>query len=343
MAAVSVPSLDSGYENAEAVIANRALVRIGADPIRSDTEDTPALRQVKTAFAPTRDELLRDKLFNFAHRNLTLPAVVDKTILLVNTTEGLTLLTRTWASIGTHTNTTLTGFSGLTVNALAGVKVSGTGIPAGAYIVSNTATEATLSAAATGTATITLTGELDGDSLVGWNVSGTGIPSGTYVVSSSGAGTVMSAAATASAAITLTASLGTGRWEYAYLLPSSPVVLKVIEIDGNKDNDFEVIGASTERRVLCDMESSTGLLDVMVVEQVIDTTRWDPLFTDAFVLRLASKICVPLGRIEVLQSVQQEFMGIYQLAKNATIEETNTDVGVEPWTTRGATDSSGSA
>jgi hypothetical protein len=63
----------------------------------------------------------------------------------------------THASIDTHTNTTLTGFSGLVVNSLQGFYVSGTGIPDGAYIVSNTATEATLSAAATGTATITLT------------------------------------------------------------------------------------------------------------------------------------------------------------------------------------------
>lgn len=69
----------------------------------------------------------------------------------------LTLATGTFASIGTHTNTTLTGFSGLVVNSLAGVRVSGTDIPSGAYIVSNTATEAILSIAATGTHTITLT------------------------------------------------------------------------------------------------------------------------------------------------------------------------------------------
>jgi hypothetical protein len=336
MAAVSVPSWDTGYENAEAVVANRALVRIGADVIRSDTEDTPAIRQVKIAFAATRDELLRDEVFNFANRLLTLAVVADKTILLVNTTINLTLVTRTWASIGTHTNTTLDGFSGLTVNALAGVKVSGTGIPAGAYIVSNTATEAILSAAATGTASITLTGELDGSSLVGWGVSGTGIPSGTFIVSSTGAGAVMSQAATASGAVTVTASLGVGRWAYAYALPSSPVILKILEIDGNQGNDFEILGASTERRILCDMESDTGLLDVKVVEQVIDPSRWDPLFMDAFVLRLASKLCVPLGKASLLQIIQQEFMGIYNLAKKSTIQETNTDNGVEPWTTRAA-------
>ena len=69
-----------------------------------------------------------------------------------------TLATGTYASIGTTSGSTaLTGFSGLTTNELAGIRVSGTGIPTDAYIVSNTATTAVLSANATGTASITLT------------------------------------------------------------------------------------------------------------------------------------------------------------------------------------------
>jgi hypothetical protein len=64
----------------------------------------------------------------------------------------------TYAAIGTTTSDkTLTGFTGLVVNSLKGFEVSGTGIPTGAYITSNTATEVEISSAATATASITLT------------------------------------------------------------------------------------------------------------------------------------------------------------------------------------------
>lgn len=87
----------------------------------------------------------------FATKAVTYIERRDKSIII-------TLATGTFASIGTtNTSTTLTGFSSLTIDSLKGLYVSGTGIPEGAYIVSNTATEATLSAAATATGTITLT------------------------------------------------------------------------------------------------------------------------------------------------------------------------------------------
>jgi hypothetical protein len=70
----------------------------------------------------------------------------------------LTLTTHAYASIVTiQSSTALSGFVGLTINELKGFYVSGTGIPAGAYIVSNTATTAVLSSAATANRTITLT------------------------------------------------------------------------------------------------------------------------------------------------------------------------------------------
>jgi hypothetical protein len=342
MALVAIPSWDTGFETVEAAVANRALTRIGADLIRDDTEDTPSARQSRVVFCQTRDELLRDYDFNFAQRLLTFEATAEREILLVNTTLNSRTLTRTWASIVTNSTTALTGFSGLTVNELIGVKVSGAGIPAGAYITANTATGATLSAAATASATITLTGELagsspGGSSVVGWTVEGTGIPDGAFIESSTGAGAILSAAATATGTITLTAALDSGPWAYSYLLPTTLTVLKVLEIDGSPNFSFEIVGASTERRILCDRESEADLLYAKIVEQVVDPAKWDPLFMDAFVLRMASKLAIPLAkRPDLSQFFQGEFTAMYSLAKKSSSEEKNQDNGDPFWTERRA-------
>lgn len=342
MAAVVTPSWDTGYANIEATVANRALFRIGVDPIRDDAEETPSSRQTRAIFGQTRDELLRDYEFNFAQRILTLSLASARSIASVVTTINTRLLKRTWTSLTSNSTTTITGFSGLTVNELAGVYVTGSGIPTGAYIVSNTATEATLSAAATTSVsgTLTLTGEIAGSGplgtpIVGWTVSGTGIPEGAYVTSSDGDGTLISANATATGTITLAAELNSGPWTYAYLLPTDLVPLKVLEIAGNKENRYEVVGAGTERRILCDMQTSTDLLEVKLIEQVVDPDRWDSIFLDAFVLRLASKLAIPLAkRPDLAQFLQSEFAAIYTLAKKSTSEETNIDTGETPWTDR---------
>jgi hypothetical protein len=71
----------------------------------------------------------------------------------------VTLGTGTYSNVHVVSgNTTLHGFTGLTTNELAGIQVSGTNIPVGAYIVSNTDTTALLSVAPTGSSdTTTLT------------------------------------------------------------------------------------------------------------------------------------------------------------------------------------------
>jgi hypothetical protein len=273
MATVAIPSWDTGYENAEAVIANRALARIGADFIREDTtENTPSSRHCQVAFPQTRDELLQDHDFNFAQRIATLVEDVGTTIANV-----------------TKTNASATiGFTGQTINALVGRTITGTGIPEDTVIISNTATVA-----------------------------------------------VMSNAATDAATITATITQAKTPWEHVFILPSAPVVLKILGIAGDKENEFAIIGSGTSRRILCDVESSDGFLELHFVEQVINPAYWSPLFTDAFVLRLASKLAVPLvKRPDLAQALQAEFAAIYSLAKKASDEEAMLEERVPFWTER---------
>jgi hypothetical protein len=159
MAPITRLSWTPSHEQAEAELANIALKRLAADDIKDDGEDTPSARQSIAVFGATRDELLRDYEFNFAQRRLSIPE--DSTY----ANKGpwsyaykLEPTTGSYASIGTTTNQTgLTGFSGLAVNSLRGYKVAGSGIPAGAYIMSNTETTATMNAKATATASVTIT------------------------------------------------------------------------------------------------------------------------------------------------------------------------------------------
>lgn len=212
MAAITAPAWDTGYEEAEAVVANLALARIGADLIRDTTEDTPASRQAKAVFGVTRDELLRDYEFNFAQKYLTLKE-------------------------------------------------------SQAY-----------------------TGPM-------------------------------------------------GQWSKAYAYPTTPVILKILEVGGNKDNLYEVVGGGTDRVILCNIATGSDVdgetLDVKIVEQIIDPEAWDSLFRDAFVLRLGSKMALPLvKRADLTQFLQSEFSAIFTLAKMASSKERVVEEAEVPWTER---------
>lgn len=214
MPAVPIPAWTTGYEVAEATLANRALARLGADLIRDTAEDTPAARQVRSVFAATRDELLRDYEFNFAQKYLEL-------------SED---------------------------DAYADPKAD---------------------------------------------------------------------------------------WFFAYTIPASPVILKLLEIDGNPDNLFEVIGAGTARRLLCNIITTTGTpnkLAIKYVERIVDPAGWDSLFQDALVLRVASKLAIPLvKRPDLAQALQGEFAAIFTLAKRASSKERVLEAGEPLWTERTGT------
>ncbi len=215
MPTVTAPAWDTGFEVKEATIANLALARIGAELIKDTTEDTPSSRQVRSIFATTRDELLRQAKsleFNFAQKNMTLSE----------------------------------------------------------------------------------------DSAFASPKSG---------------------------------------YSYAYTVPTTPVILKILEIGANPENQYQVIDAGASRRVLCNIISTVGtpnLLELRYVEQIIDPDKWDSLFKDAFVLRLASKLAIALTkRADLAQFLQGEFAAIFTLAKTAGASEAQTDSSDPLWTDRG--------
>jgi len=352
MSTVSTPAWDTGYDNAEAVVANLALARIGADPIKDDAEDTPATRQVRVAFGQTRDELLRDYEFNFAQKSIYL------------TEDSGTDYTTITSADDSYV---LTGFSGLTADALIGQFVTGTNIADGTKVTDNSTTTvtvdrlpiadgaATVNISVTGpkgvwdysyvipelvtgtdyastvrsTASLVLTGfsGLVSSALVGYLVTGTGIIGGTKVTAND---------ATTVTIDTYPSTSGTATVNIA--APPSPVMLRILEIGGNKDNLYEIIGAGASKRLLCNCYTYSGVLEVKFVEQIINPDSWDSLFKDAFVLRLASKLAIPLTkRPDLAQALQAEFAAIYTLARTASAKEKKTDEVVELWTKRGTT------
>ena len=127
-----------------------------------------------------------------------------------------------------------------------------------------------------------------------------------------------------------------GHWEYAYEIPADLLVLKVLEVGANKDNLFEVIGSDTTRVLLCNIATTaTPTLAVKYVESVVDPAQWDSLFSDAFALRLASKMALPLvKRADLAQFLQGEFAAIFNLAKVASSKERQVDEAETQWTNR---------
>ena len=127
-----------------------------------------------------------------------------------------------------------------------------------------------------------------------------------------------------------------GEWSYAYTMPATPVILKVLNICDNAENLFAVMGAGTNRHLYCNMYTTAGtpnLLSIQAVQQIVDPDQWDNLFRDAFVLRLASKLSVPVAKsAQLAQLLQSEFSAIYNMAANSSSQETQVDPATELWT-----------
>ena len=267
--------------------------------------------------------------------------------------------TKTYSSIVTSNNSTaLTGFSGLAVNELAGVYVTGTGIATGAYIVSNTATAAVLSAAATASGTITLTADYSLKEAEIANLALARI--GADLIKDTTEDTPAARQCRAIFAATRDELVrdyefnfairrlllsqdtawtsGQGLWTYVYTVPTSITILKILDIGGNPENLYEVGGSGSTRRLFCNIYTNYAsplTLELRYVEQILDPARWDNLFKDALVLRIASKLAIPLvKRADLAQFLQSEFSAIFSLAKNASSKERVVDESEPLWTDR---------
>lgn len=77
-------------------------------------------------------------------------------------------------------------------------------------------------------------------------------------------------------------------WDYQYQLPANPWCLRVLQV-GTKEN--QPIAWTVEgRRLLCN-ESTTPLV---YIKRITDTNEFDPLLIDAFTLKLAIKLAMPI-------------------------------------------------
>lgn len=176
------------------------------------------------------------------------------------------------------------------------------------------------------------------DALAGSVVLGDGIPEDNHVVSNTETTVSMVSQSTKTGTIDATISRTglRGAWSNAYVLPTSPVILKVLEINNDPEAAFEVFGYAAYRRVLCNVGTAgSDPIEAKCVVQTIDPAYWDPLFRDAFVLRLASKLAIPLvKREDMVAFLQSEFSAVVTMAKNASSRERNSDSGVPLWTAR---------
>jgi len=178
---------------------------------------------------------------------------------------------------------------------------------------------------AVGNATITGVGVsiIDYASLVGRGVYGAGIPVNARIV----------AVNATTHTITLdrpATSIGSA---FTVFLP----VLKILTVAANPETLFEVVQGGADKRILCNMSSQVinteNCLELKYIEQVLDPTKFDSMFADALVLRLASKLAVTLANSAGLyQALQQEFAAVMRMAQDATAQEKQID-SADPWWT----------
>jgi hypothetical protein len=172
-------------------------------------------------------------------------------------------------------------------------------------------------------AVVTLTNltDLDENEYIGYGVTGTYITTGTYILANTSNTLTLSAAPTN----TITS-----------INIIQPTILNYLSIDGAEDKSYEIIGVGDNLRIHTDHMSSEidGLL-VMVSLDMVDPDSWEPLFTDAFVLRLASKIAFPLIKsANLAQLMQQEFAALFEMATIASKKDKGEDYSEPFWTDR---------
>lgn len=117
-------------------------------------------------------------------------------------------------------------------------------------------------------------------------------------------------------------------------------ILKVLEVDADLDAVFVSAGGGDEKRIIADVATNHDdtlgdLLEIKYIRQEMNPDRFDALFTDAFVLRLASKIALTMSQDKgLVQKIEAEFAAIMQGAKLTASEERQVDEPDGWWTDR---------
>ena len=95
-------------------------------------------------------------------------------------------------------------------------------------------------------------------------------------------------------------------YAYQYSLPTDPYCLRVLEME-YADYKFKIENSSTEGRVLLTDESTAKIL---YIARVTDTIKFDAMFTDVLIAKLAVDLAYPVTNSVTFQAQMQK---LYQL------------------------------
>lgn len=306
---------------AEVNIANKALGRIGAKQITlasCTANSRPEDVQVNLHFESTRDMLLRSCDWNFAVKRL---ALVDTWT--TNTTYAVGQYV--WINLSTYTITpTISAFADYSGTVSGTVKVTAAthGLKTGMYV------------------TISGTTSYDGSYYVTYVDANNFYITATWVADDATGDLAYTStdilfkcatAHTSGLTGTFTTDLAASKWtisvtrpsfgyDYQYDLPSDCLRFKDADID-----DYDVEGSL----FLADDKE----INIKYVYQCTDTTLWDSLFLEVFILRLANALLYPLAgtsATQIEQKLYQEIRIAEARARTVTKQETNT-TGSSSW------------
>lgn len=113
-------------------------------------------------------------------------------------------------------------------------------------------------------------------------------------------------------------------WSYRYILPTIPPVIKILGVESEQPY-------AIEGQYLVSNEATEAL---KYIGKIDDPERYDPLFTEAFVLRIASEIAFTLtSQTTLVDKLTQAYLFALANAKNYNDQDTNqTPIQESEWT-----------
>jgi hypothetical protein len=185
----------------------------------------------------------------------------------------------------------------------------------------------TFSGSANIAATISgITGITVNSTLIDMEVSGTDVPEGARIIAvdtTEGAETITLDRATTGAVT-----------DFSIHIP----MLRLLYAAADRYVPFMVAGSGADKRILCDEQTGTndsdglGYLEVLYTHDIKDPDRFDPMFADALVAMVASRVVFALTKsVQAKQIADQEFSALFNAAKMASSEEMQIDAEPSWW------------
>ncbi len=110
-------------------------------------------------------------------------------------------------------------------------------------------------------------------------------------------------------------SIDDDKWEYAYELPPDCIKARYLS---DKDYNYEI----RDTHLLCNLSDGNAIL--IYTKRIEDTTKWDPLFIQAFTKRLGAALCRPLKRkASIAKDLLNEYAAMFGLATQSDAAQSN--------------------